>query len=183
MTNREIAQILFNIAVLLQRADSNSYRIRRYRFVARQILRLRHSLQERALAGKPLGIPRLGASLERKITVLAALGTLDFYDELCSHLPPTEQRLLKISGIGPILAERISKELGDVDLSSLVRDAAYTRLTRVWGIGSTRAQTIVTNLYPDDPPPPPPAASARKSNIIYTQPTLWDYHRQGKKAA
>lgn len=178
MTNRQIAQILFNIALLLQRQNANPYRVRRYRAIARTILRLKHSLSERALSGEPLGIPRLGNSLNRKITVLAALGTLDFYDELCSHLPPTEQRLLKVSGIGPILAERISKELGDVELAALVREAAFKRLTQVWGIGAARAQAILASLYPDEPPPPVAAAKSANPKVIFTQPTLWDYHRK-----
>lgn len=181
MNNRAIAQILFNIATLLKRQNANPYRVRRYREVARAILRLRHSLTERALAGKALGINKLGVSLTRKITVLAAQGQLDFYDDLCALLPPSQQRLLKIAGIGPILAERISQELGDVELATLLREAAYQRLTAIWGVGPQRADLIVSNMFPDDPPPPANAAhSARKSNVIYTQPTLWEY---GQKAA
>lgn len=181
MTNREIAQILFNIATLLKRENGNPYRIRNYRNAARAILRLKHSLVERALAGLPLDIPRLGSSLTRKITVLAALGHLDFYEELCANLPVNEQRLLKVPGIGPILAERISKDLGAADVSTLLRDAAKQRLTQIWGVGDARADAILATLRPDDRPTPPPAAAAhavREGKIIYTQPTLWDYHRK-----
>ncbi len=180
MKNREIAQILFNIATLLQRQDGNPYRIRHYRNAARAILRLGHQLAERALAGEPLGIPRLGASLTRKITVLAAVGTLDFYEELCANLPLNEQRLLKVPGIGPILAERISNDLGAADVATLIRDAARQRLEQIWGIGPARADAILQTFRPDDRPTPPAAAAhaVREGKIIYTQPTLWDYHRK-----
>jgi len=181
MTNREIAQILFNIATLLQRQNSNPYRIRHYRNAARAILRLPYAVSERALLGQSLGIPRLGRSLTRKITVLAALGHLDFYEELCANLPLNEQRLLKVPGIGPILAERISNDLGAADVATLIRNAARQRLQQIWGIGPARADAILHTFRPDDMPPTPPAAAAhavRADNIIYTQPTLWDYHRK-----
>ena len=181
MNNQQIAHILFNIATLLERQDSNPYRVRRYREVAQAILRLRHVLSERALAGQPLGIPNLGRSLERKITVLAALGQLDFYDELCASLPPDQQRLMKVPGIGPILAERISTELGGADLSDLLREAAAQRLHQIWGIGPQRTAAILHAFQPDDGPEPPPAAAAhqvRRGKLITTQPTLWDYKRK-----
>jgi DNA polymerase/3'-5' exonuclease PolX len=181
MTNREIAQILFNIATLLQRQHGNPYRIRCYRDAARAVLRLKHALAERAMAGEPLGIPNLGPSLTRKITVLAALGHLDFYEELCADLPLNEQRLLKVPGIGPILAERISNDLGAADVSSLIREAARKRLEQIWGVGPARAEAILQTFRPDDTPPPPPAAAAHasaKGKVIHTQPTLWDYHRK-----
>ncbi|HEY1012695.1 MAG TPA: helix-hairpin-helix domain-containing protein [Herpetosiphonaceae bacterium] len=179
--NRQIAQILFNIATLLKRQEGNPYRIRNYRNAARAILRAQHSLAERAMAGQELGIPNLGESLTRKITALATTGHLDFYDELCSDLPLDQQRLLKVPGIGPILAERISKELGTTNLIELLREAARRRLEQIWGIGPARAGAIVEAAFPDDSPEPPPAAGAaaaapRKDNIVYTQSTLWDYH-------
>ncbi len=186
MNNREIANIMFNIATLLERQHSNPYRIRRYREVAQAILRLPHALAERALAGEPLGIPNLGSSLTRKITVLAAIGQLDFYDELCAELPPAQQRLMKVPGIGPILAERIGQELGDADLSSLLREAAARRLQQVWGVGPQRSAAILQALYPDESPEPPPAAAAQqppRGRIISTQPTLWDYRPPTSKAA
>ena len=182
MKNQHIAQILFNIATLLKREDGNPYRIRAYRNVARAILRLPHEVAERAIAGEALGIPQLGRSLTSKITTLAITGQLDFYDELCAHLPLSQQRLLKIPGIGPILAERISNDLGMVDLETLLRNAARTRLQQIWGIGPARADAIVAAALPaDDRPDPPPAAAAhapRHGKVIYTQPTLWDYQRK-----
>jgi DNA polymerase/3'-5' exonuclease PolX len=186
MTNREIAAILFNIATLLKRQDGNPYRIRAYRRTAWRILRLRHALAERIQQGLPLGIPRVGESLGRKISELAKTGHMAFYEELCAALPPREQALLKVPGIGPILAERISKELGKTDLAVLVREAAAERLQQVWGIGPRRAAAIIGTVIPEDDFTPPTDDVAlpvhRHGNVVYVQQSLWS-GRSARKAA
>src|SRR4051812_11078988 len=104
MNNREIAAILFNISKLLKRDHANTYRVRAYRRAARNLLRTRHSVAERAAAGQPLDIPQLGPSLTAKITVLAKDGRLPFYEELCAAQPPVQHALLLLPGFGPKLA-------------------------------------------------------------------------------
>jgi DNA polymerase/3'-5' exonuclease PolX len=146
MSNREIASVLFNISVILRRQGANPFRVRAYRRAALRILRMRQSLAERATAGKPLGIPRLGQSLTAKIYALAITGRLPFYEELCSSLPPDEARLLKVPGIGPTIAERIARDLGPTDAESLRRAAANGTLQKVWGVGPRRTAAILDAL-------------------------------------
>lgn len=146
MTNREIAAVLFNISTILSARHGNPYRIRAYRRAARNLLRLRYPVAERAAAGRPLGIPRLGKSLTDKISTLAVKGTLPFYEELCDELPPEERPLLKVPGLGPTIAARISRDLGSTDADSLRRAAATGKLQRVWGVGPKRAAAILDTL-------------------------------------
>src|SRR5918911_5074824 len=101
MTNREIAAVLFNISAILSAQHGNPFRIRAYRRAARNLLRLRYSVADRVAAGQPIGIARLGKSLTAKISTLATEGKLLFYDEICAELPPEEQALLKVPGLGP----------------------------------------------------------------------------------
>jgi DNA polymerase (family 10) len=148
MTNREIAAVLFNISTILKRQGANPYRVRAYRRCARRILRLRHSLAERAARGQPLGIPRLGKRLDAKVGELAREGSLAFYDELCAELPAPEQALMRVPGIGPTLAARIHDDLGIFDAESLRQAAANGRLQQVWGLGPRRAAAILDVLAP-----------------------------------
>lgn len=143
MTNREIAAVLFNISAILSAQHGNPYRIRAYRRAARNLLRLRHSVATRVAAGKPLGIPQLGESLTAKISTLARTGQLPFYDELCATLPPEQQLLLKVPGLGPTIAARIHRDLGAFDAARLRRAAATGTLQRVWGIGPRRTARIL----------------------------------------
>ena len=146
MTNREIAAILFNISAILSAQHGNPFRIRAYRRAARNLLRLRYSVADRVAAGKPIGISRLGKSLTAKISTLATEGKLPFYDEICGELPPEEQALLKVPGLGPTIAARIHRDLGPFDAASLGRAAATGKLQRVWGIGPKRTAAILNTL-------------------------------------
>jgi DNA polymerase/3'-5' exonuclease PolX len=172
MTNREIAGVLFNISTILSEHRGNPYRIRAYRKAARNILRARHSLAERAAAGEPLGIPFLGKRLTTKITQLAKDGRSDFYDELCSDLPPAEQALLKVPGIGPKLAQRVAKDLRADD--DLLRRAATVGLQQVWGIGPKRAAAILKGLAIETPADQSGQPTVvRDGNVLYVQERLW----------
>ncbi|HWQ12615.1 MAG TPA: helix-hairpin-helix domain-containing protein [Roseiflexaceae bacterium] len=148
MTNRQIAAVLFNISAILAQQHGNPYRIRAYRRAARNLLRLRHQVAERAAAGQPLGVPRLGKSLAEKIATLATRDRLPFYEELCGTLP--EGRLLLVPGIGPTTARRILRDLGRADDATLRRAAATGRLQRVWGVGPKRVAAILDAVGRDE---------------------------------
>ena len=146
MNNREIAAVLFNISELLKRDHANGYRVRAYRRAARNLLRARHSVAERAQAGQPLDLPDLGPSLTAKISALATTGRLSFYEELCAAQPPVQHALLLLPGFGPKLAERVERDLNAHSPEDVLRAAATGRLRKVWGIGPRRAARIVQSL-------------------------------------
>lgn len=183
MTNREIAAVLFNISTLLRAQHANPYRIRAYRRAARNILRARHSIAERARSNASLGIPLLGPRLTKTITQLARDGRCDVYDELLGELPTAEQRLLHIPGIGPALAQRITRDLRTDDADELIKRAASHGLQRVWGIGPKRAHTIVEHLTRDKVAPGNERPFVRDGNIIYVQESFWHEERERRKAA
>ena len=176
MDNREIAAVLFNISTLLAEQRANPYRIRAYRRAARNILRARHSIAERAAGGAPLGIPFLGKRLTTKITQLATEGRCDFYDELCGDLSVAELTLLKTPGSGPTLAGRVARDLAAQDTGDLLRRAASIGLQRVWGIGPKRAAAILAGLEAARVEQQPKVA--RDGSVIYVQEDLWQADRQ-----
>ena len=146
MTNREIAEVLFNISSMLRRQGASPYRVRAYRWAALRLLAMRREAADLAAAGVPLGIPRLGPSLNAKIVALALTGKLPFYDQLVAGLTPAERRLLTVPGIGPTIAARVARDLGsaDEDLPARLQEAAADgRLLKVWGVGPRRAAAIL----------------------------------------
>lgn len=146
MKNREIAAVLFNISAILSAQHGNPYRIRAYRRAARNLLRARHSVAERVAKGQPLGIPQLGKSLTQKISALAGENRLEFYEALCAELPLEEQVLLRVPGLGPTIAARIHRDLGQFDANGLRHAAATGKLQKVWGIGPKRTAAILDTL-------------------------------------
>lgn len=181
MTNREIAAVLFNISALLKAQDGNPYRIRAYRRAARNILRARHSLAERAQNEQPLGIPLLGARLTKTITSLARNGVSEVYDELVGELPTAQQALLHVPGIGPTLATRITRDFKTEDAEELIERAALVGLQRVWGVGPKRARTIVGALAQarqEQGAAQGDAPVYREGNVIYVQESFWNAERE-----
>lgn len=146
MTNQQIAAVLFNISAVLAAHNGNPYRIRAYRRAARNLLRAREQIAQRLTDGKPLGLPRLGKSLTAKISALAMTNELAFYDQLCEELlTPEECAILKlrVPGLGPTMAARITRDLGQTDADSLRKAAATGKLQRVWGIGPKRTAALL----------------------------------------
>ncbi len=177
MNNREIAAVLFNICTMLADQNGNPYRIRAYRRAARNILRARHSVAERARDDKPLGIPFLGTRLTKTIAQLAIAGTCDIYEELLGELPTAEQTLMHVPGIGPKLARRITADLKTDEPAELIERAANVGLQRVWGIGPKRARTIITSLA-QVAQAKAVAPYARDGNVIYVQESFWNAERK-----
>lgn len=186
MTNREIAAILFNICALLKAQHGNPYRMRAYRRAARNLLRAGHSVAQRARAGEPLGIPLLGPRLTKTITRLAIDGRADVYDELVSELPTAQQTLLRVPGIGPTLAQRVTAEFGVEESDELMHRAAAAGLQRIWGIGPKRAGAIVAALDEHDMGEagvPIGQPVYRDGNVLYVQESFWNGERDTQKPA
>lgn len=177
MNNREIAAVLFNICAMLADQHGNPYRIRAYRRAARNILRARHSIAERARQEQPLGIPFLGARLTKSITRLALEGTCDVYEELLGDLPAAEQSLMHVPGIGPKLAHRIATDLKATETDELLERAASAGLQKIWGIGPKRARTIVSSLQ-QHATPDVESPYVRDGNVIYVQESFWNAERK-----
>ena len=143
MTNQEMAATLFKIATLLKEREENPYRIQAYENGARALMRRRANdlvapLQE---AEKTLPHPKgvLGDRLQTKLRELARTGQMAYFDELCADLPPYMGKLMRVSGIGPRLAQRLHDTLGIEDAKGLARAARSGCARQVWGVGPKRS--------------------------------------------
>jgi DNA polymerase (family 10) len=99
VTNKDAADILFNVATILELAEDNPYRIRAYRRAARLLLGRPEEARVKLVdgkEGKELDLPGLGPRLRRKLGELLATGRMRFYVELCAELPDEVARLMQI---------------------------------------------------------------------------------------
>lgn len=145
ISNRDAAELLFNVATILDLADDNPYRIRAYRRAAR-MLTARAPGEPLPLvdgkAGKELDLPGLGLRLRRKLGELLATGRMRFYVELCADLPEEVSDLLAIPGIGPKTALRLNEELGLASASDVLAAAETGRIRQLYGFGERREQLL-----------------------------------------
>lgn len=143
ITNAQIAEVLFNIATLLEMQQGNPYRIAAYRNAARGLM----ALQEPAVAilgrGERLELPGLGERLRRKITELVTTGQMTFYNDLCEELLPEDVRqLMSVPHVGPQTALRLKNHLNIHSVAELYQAAHEHRLRTHHGFGPRSEQRL-----------------------------------------
>ena len=146
ITNQQIAEVLFNIATILQMQQGNPYRIAAYRNAARGMMALPIPVADLVNLGVRLELPGLGRRLRRKITELATTGRLSFYIDLCEETLPAEVRqLMTVPHVGPRTALRLTSQLGIHTVADLYEAARSHQLRGQYGFGPRSELRIEEN--------------------------------------
>lgn len=143
VTNRQVAEVLFNIATMLEMQQGNPYRIAAYQNAARGMMGLRTEAATLLARGERLETPGLGDRLRRKITELVTTGRLTFYDDLCEEsLPEDVRELMTVAHIGPRIALRLTSHLGIHNVRQLWEATESHRLREHYGFGARSEQRL-----------------------------------------
>jgi DNA polymerase/3'-5' exonuclease PolX len=143
VTNPRIAEVLFNIATLLEMQLANPYRIAAYRNAARGILALPEPVAEIVARGARLQVPGLGERLRRKVIELVSTGRMTFYDDLCEEsLPDDVRALMTVPHVGPRTALRLVGQLRIHSVAELWEAARVHRLCQYYGFGPRSEQRL-----------------------------------------
>lgn len=105
ITNREIADVLDQIAGLLEAQDANVHRIRAYRNGAKSVRETQDQLADIVREGKEekiQEIPGIGAGLARVISTYVKTGRFNLLDRLKGEVDPDEI-FKRVPGIGQTL--------------------------------------------------------------------------------
>src|SRR5512146_550313 len=143
--NRDIAQKLREVALLLDEQGANRFRVQAYRTAADTLERLEVPVSQIAEQQGTDGLqalPGIGVSLARSIHTLVVTGRLPMLDRLRGSMDPVSL-LASIPGIGPTLATRLHDDLGIDTLEQLEMAAHDGRLTEIEGIGPKKLQGII----------------------------------------
>jgi|SRR5215467_3565530 len=136
VSNQKIAEVLFNIATILEMQQANPYRIQAYRNAARGILALGEPVGPIFARGEKPAVPGLGERLRRKITELVLSGHMTFYDDLCEESLPEDVRdLMRVPHVGPRTALRLAGQLDIHSVPMLLEAAERQRLRAYYGFG------------------------------------------------
>src|SRR5213080_190333 len=134
MTKSQIAEVLEEIATLLELKDENPFKIRAYANAARSLETFGGNLadlqDEEALAK----IPGIGKAIAAKIKELAGTGKLKYLEELRAEFPAAILELFSISGLG---AKKIKALYEQLHISSIeqLREACESgrvAIARLW---------------------------------------------------
>ena len=136
VTNRQIAEVLSDIADLLESQNANPYRIQAYRNAARGVLDLSESAAAILARGEKLPVPGLGERLRTRIAELVEHGSMTLQDGLCLQtLPKGVRSLMAVEHIGPYTALRLYEELGIDTPEKLWHAAQQHRIRQLRGFG------------------------------------------------
>jgi len=136
VTNRQVAEVLANIADILDLQNANPYRTQAYRNAARGVLALDEPVSAILARGEALPVPGLGERLRQRIAELVETGAMTFYNDLClQNLPRGVRALLAIHFIGVRTAVRLYQEL-EIDTPEKLWNAArQQRIRKLYGFG------------------------------------------------
>jgi|ERR1700736_111500 DNA polymerase (family 10) len=142
MTKSQIAQVLEEIATLLELKDENPFKIRAYANAARSLETFGGNLpdlkDEEALAK----IPGIGKSIAEKIKELAASGTLKYLEELRAEFPPAILQLFSISGLGAKKIKALYEQLHISSIEQLRQACESGKVAELPGFGETTQTKI-----------------------------------------
>ena len=147
-TNEEIAEVLEQIADLLEVQDANPFRIQAYRNGAETVRTTDNSIADlaRERGEEPLqALPNIGKGIARLINSFVGNGHSAVLQRLQGESVPG-QIFTQVPGIGEKLAQRIARELNISTLEELEQAAHDGRLQRVEGFGSKRVRNIRVSL-------------------------------------
>jgi DNA polymerase (family 10) len=145
--NKSIADILTEIADILDIQGENPFRVRSYRNAARTIADMGQSVRAMVQAGEDLEqIPGIGKSLQEKIEEIVSTGKCGFLEELRAKVPPGVTELLKLEGLGPKKVKLLYDELGVDSVDRLEKSAQAGKLRDLPGMGLKTEEKVLKSI-------------------------------------
>lgn len=147
MTKKEIADVLDEIAILLELKDENPFKVRAYQAGARAVEGIEESELGQLIADGKLGtVKGIGDALVQKITELHTTGALEFFDRLKASVEPGLVELLQIPGLGPKKIKALHAQLGVNSIASLADACRSRKVAELKGFGEKTQQNILEGI-------------------------------------
>ncbi|HVG07888.1 MAG TPA: DNA polymerase/3'-5' exonuclease PolX [Thermoanaerobaculia bacterium] len=147
LNNAEIAQVLEEVADVLEIQNENTFRVRAYRNAARTIEVQTAPLSRLVEEGKPLtDLPGIGKEMANHIKEMVETGTLGFRDKLLAEVPRSLIELVRLPGVGPKKARKLWDDLKICSVEELEEAAKAGRIAGVAGFGAKTQEKILAGI-------------------------------------
>lgn len=147
MDNASLAQVFEDIARLLEVKEDSPFKINAYRNGARAILAYPEQLCDMIARGEDIRrIPAIGEAIANKTLELLTTGRLAFFDRLIESSPPGVLELMRLPGIGPRTAARLSRELGVSSLNQLEAALRSGAVSQLPGFGDRTVHRLLAEI-------------------------------------
>jgi DNA polymerase (family 10) len=146
MDNRQVADILYDLASLLEIKGEIVYKAVAYRRAADNIFNLGRDISDVWQDGKLREIPGVGEALAKKLDELLRTGRLEYYEKLKEEIPRGVVDMLTIPDVGPRTAKLLYESLGLTSVADVERAAQEGRLRDLPGLGVKSEANILAGI-------------------------------------
>lgn len=146
MRNREVADVLYLIADLLEVQGEMVYKILAYRKAADNILSQGREIEAIWKERKLTSIPGVGKAIAEKVDELLSTGRLEYLEKLKAEIPPSLVEVLQVPDLGPKRAALFWKELGISNLEELEAAARAGKLRHLPGMGQKSEAKVIAGI-------------------------------------
>ena len=146
MDKEQVAEILVNIATLLDLKGENPFKSRAYVNAARALEEMSEPL-DKVIAEERLDqVNGIGESIQKKICELITTGKLAYYEELSAATPPGLVAMLDIPGVGPKKIKVLHDELGIETVEQLEQACKEGKVAKLKGFGEKTQANICAGI-------------------------------------
>jgi DNA polymerase (family X) len=147
VTKNEIADVLSEIATLLELKAENPFKVRAYQTGARALEGIEESELARLIANDELQSVRgIGEALGQKIAELHRTGRLEFFEKLKASIEPGLVEMLQIPGLGPKKIQALKTKLGITSIAALTQACNDGRVAELDGFGSKTQEKLLAGI-------------------------------------
>ena len=146
MKNHEVAELLRDIAQLLEIKGELVFKIMAYEKTALVIDNLDEDIEEVWKQGKLDDLPGVGEALTQKIGEFLETGKLGYYEKLKKEVPVNMEELGRVPGLGPKTIMKLYKQLGVKNLKGLEKAAKNKKIENIEGLGTKVEENILKSV-------------------------------------
>ncbi|MEI6653437.1 MAG: helix-hairpin-helix domain-containing protein [Verrucomicrobiota bacterium] len=143
MTRETLADVLEEIALLLELKNDNPFKIRAYRQGAQTVRSFDGDIVQLAVTNQLTGIKGIGEALRDKLHALACTGILPFHQHLRAEFPPGLFDLFNLQGLGPKKVKALYSTLGISSITGLKAACDAGKVANIPGFGTLTQAKIL----------------------------------------
>ena len=146
MKNQVVADILYEIADLLDIKGEIFFKTRAYRMAAQTIEVLDEDIELVVNENRVNKIPGIGQAISKKVEEIVKTGKLEYLEKLKKEIPEGLLKMLDISSLGPKKVSAIYRNLGITTISQLEKAAKNGKLRDLDGFGEITEVNIIRGI-------------------------------------
>jgi len=146
MNKDQVAQILNEVALLLDLKGENPFKSRAYVNAARVLEGMSDPLDKVLAENRLSEVKGIGESIAKKIGELTSTGKLQYYEDLKAATPPGLLEMLQIPGLGPKKIKALNEQLGIKTVEELEAACKAGKVAALKGFGEKTAVNICEGI-------------------------------------